>query len=123
MTLRERFIEIMKFNTNIYTIKWEFGYWGETLHNWYDEGLPKKKYPHLPLTISTPTSSLYNTAWTCQIKKTLPKGIPVMAEVLRRLVKYLQGEAPAEKDYEMPPEVITKENMHTGDFYSIIANE
>jgi len=79
MTLRERFIDIMCFNTNIRTIKWEFGYWGETLHNWYDEGLPKRKYPHLPLKISTPTSSLYNPAWTCQSKKKLPKGIPVMA--------------------------------------------
>jgi ABC-type sugar transport system substrate-binding protein len=44
-------------------------------------------------------------------------------EVLRRLVKYLQGEPPAEKDYEMPPWVITKENLDTGDFYSLIENE
>lgn len=79
MTLRERFLEIMNFNTDIRTVKWEFGYWGETLHNWYNEGLPKKKYPHLPLKISTPTSSLYSPAWTCQGRKILPKGIPVMA--------------------------------------------
>jgi len=45
------------------------------------------------------------------------------SEVLRRLLKYLQGEAPPEKDFEMTPEVIIKENMYTGDFYSIIANE
>ena len=44
-------------------------------------------------------------------------------EVLGRLVKYLRGEAPAEKDYEMPPWVITKENIETGDFYSLIAGE
>jgi ABC-type sugar transport system substrate-binding protein len=44
-------------------------------------------------------------------------------EVLKRLVKYLEGQAPAEKDYEMPPWVITKENLDTGDFYSLIANE
>jgi len=44
-------------------------------------------------------------------------------EVLRRLVKYLEGQAPAEKDFEMPPWVITKENLDTGDFYSLIANE
>jgi ABC-type sugar transport system substrate-binding protein len=44
-------------------------------------------------------------------------------EVLGRLVKYLRGEAPAEKDYEMPPWVITKENIETGDFYSLIADE
>lgn len=44
-------------------------------------------------------------------------------EVLKRLVKYLEGQAPAEKDYEMPPWVITKENLDTGDFYSLIADE
>jgi ABC-type sugar transport system substrate-binding protein len=44
-------------------------------------------------------------------------------EVLRRLVAYLQGKPPAEKDYEMPPWIITKENLDTGDFYSLIANE
>ena len=44
-------------------------------------------------------------------------------EVLRRLVAYLQGKKPAQKDYEMPPWIITKENLNTGDFYSLIANE
>jgi ABC-type sugar transport system substrate-binding protein len=44
-------------------------------------------------------------------------------EVLERLVKYLRGEKPAEKDYEMPPWIITKENLKTGDFYSLIAND
>jgi ribose transport system substrate-binding protein len=44
-------------------------------------------------------------------------------EVLRRLVAYLKGEAPAQKDYEMPPWVITKDNLDTGDFYSLIASE
>jgi ABC-type sugar transport system substrate-binding protein len=44
-------------------------------------------------------------------------------EVLRRLVNYLQGKAPAEKDYEMPPWIITKENLDTGDFYSLIVND
>jgi ABC-type sugar transport system substrate-binding protein len=44
-------------------------------------------------------------------------------EVLRRLVTYLEGEAPAEKDFEMPPWIITKENLDTGDFYSLIADE
>jgi hypothetical protein len=38
-------------------------------------------------------------------------------------VKYLRGEKPAEKDFEMPPWIITKENIETGDFYSLIAND
>jgi ribose transport system substrate-binding protein len=44
-------------------------------------------------------------------------------EVLERLVKYLRGEKPAEKDFEMPPWIITKANIETGDFYSLIAND
>lgn len=44
-------------------------------------------------------------------------------EVLGRLVAYLRGEKPAQKDYEMPPWIITKDNLETGDFYSLIAGE
>ncbi len=33
MNTRERFHQIMKFKKNIPTLKWEFGYWGETLKN------------------------------------------------------------------------------------------
>ena len=44
-------------------------------------------------------------------------------EVLERLVRYLRGEKPAEKDYEMPPWIITKDNLKSGDFYSLIAND
>jgi len=44
-------------------------------------------------------------------------------EVLKRLVAYLKGEKPAEKDYEMDPWIITKDNLDSGDFYSLIANE
>jgi ABC-type sugar transport system substrate-binding protein len=44
-------------------------------------------------------------------------------EVLERLVRYLRGEKPAQKDYEMPPWIITKDNLKTGDFYSLIAND
>ena len=42
MNLRERFLEIMNFNPNVHSLKWEFGYWGETIDNWYKEGLPKE---------------------------------------------------------------------------------
>jgi hypothetical protein len=31
MNARERFLEVMNFNANVPTVKWEFGYWGETL--------------------------------------------------------------------------------------------
>jgi ABC-type sugar transport system substrate-binding protein len=44
-------------------------------------------------------------------------------EVMRRLVKYLRGEKPPEKDYEIAPWIITKENLKTGDFYSLIASD
>jgi len=79
MTLKERFLEIMNFNPNIRTIKWEFGYWGETIDNWYAQGLPRNEYPRIPSKISTPTSTLHTPAWTSGRKDKLPKGIPVMA--------------------------------------------
>ena len=47
MNTRERFLEIMSFNPNVHSLKWEFGYWGETIENWYRSGLPMKKYPVL----------------------------------------------------------------------------
>ena len=32
----------MNFETSIQTLKWEFGYWADTLLRWYSEGFPKK---------------------------------------------------------------------------------
>ena len=79
MNLRERFHEIMNFNTTIRTAKWEFGLWGETLENWYEQGLPKKDYPELPSTkATTPTSHLYCMAWNSIKGKKMPNGIAVM---------------------------------------------
>jgi len=49
--------------------------------------------------------------------------IEMAPEVLRRMVDYLRGKSPAEKDYEIPPIVITKDNLEEGDFYSMIAND
>ena len=77
MNFRERFHEVMNFNTSVHSLKWEFGYWGETITNWYKEGLPLRNYPVLDPTISTPTSSLYSRAWTCEGIERLPKGIAV----------------------------------------------
>ena len=77
MNTRERFLEIMDFNPDVHSLKYEFGYWGETVDNWYKSGLPKKRYPVVNKIITTPTSSLYSTAWTCQKSDHLPKGIAV----------------------------------------------
>ena len=84
MNTRQRFIESMKnFNTDISTMKWEFGYWGETLNRWYREGLPRKNPPELPEDITTPTSSLYIPAWNCDNKYVdegeYPEGIAITA--------------------------------------------
>ncbi|MEN8158334.1 MAG: uroporphyrinogen decarboxylase family protein [Bacteroidota bacterium] len=79
MNLRERFHEVMNFNPEVHSLKWEFGYWGETIKNWYDSGLPKKHVPYPNPAITTPTSSLYSKAWTCQGPEVLPNGIAVMA--------------------------------------------
>lgn len=78
MNSRERFLEIMNFNPDVHSLKWEFGYWGETIDNWYKSGLPKNGYPVVDKKITTPTSSLYSTAWTCQKSDKLPNGLPVM---------------------------------------------
>jgi len=81
MNTRERFLETMAFNPDVHSLKYEFGYWGETVDNWYRSGLPKKNYPVVDKTITTPTSSLYSTAWTCDSPGgaggRLPKGIAV----------------------------------------------
>ncbi|MEN8247407.1 MAG: uroporphyrinogen decarboxylase family protein [Bacteroidota bacterium] len=79
MNTRERFLEVMKFNKSVHSVKWEFGYWGESVENWYKQGLPKTNYPILNKEITTPTSSLYSPAWTCKGVDKLPNGIAVMA--------------------------------------------
>jgi uroporphyrinogen decarboxylase len=78
MNLRERFLEVMQFNTNVHSIKWEFGYWGEVLDNWYASGLPKKHYPEIPHSVNNATDGLYNIAWKSIKGDRLPKGIAVM---------------------------------------------
>ena len=77
MNARERFLEVCDFNPNVRTLKWEFGYWGETLKKWYAHGLPQHAYPVLPTEITTPASSLYVPAWTSRGDGVLPNGIAV----------------------------------------------
>ncbi len=77
MTVRDRFLETLDFNTDVCPPKWEWGYMGETLERWYAQGLPCKAYPAVPGALSTPTASLYLTAWGSVGKDQLPKGITV----------------------------------------------
>jgi len=79
MNARERYLAVCEFSHDVRTLKWEFGYWGETLDNWYAQGLECKNYPRLPEIATTPASSLYIPAWTCTRQDHLPKGIGVFA--------------------------------------------
>lgn len=79
MTARDRFREVMQFNRSAETLRWEFGYWGETVTNWYAQGLPRRR-PAIPSPRrTTPTASLYAPAWTCEGCGEIPNGIGVMA--------------------------------------------
>jgi len=82
MNARQRFREIGKRSRGVRSMKWEFGYWGATVDNWYAEGLPLKKYPRLPDRNDegrTPTSHLYMDAWNSVRSGKLPSGIAIMA--------------------------------------------
>ena len=69
MTARERFLEVMvNHNPHVKTLKWEFGYWGETLNNWYRQGLPKNNFAPVPNTYTAPSSSMYTKSWTAKNK-------------------------------------------------------
>ena len=70
MNTRVRFLEAMKFNTQVRVPKWEFAYWGSTIKRWYAEGLPERSYPTIPTRVSTINSSLYTVAYTHEWKKT-----------------------------------------------------
>ncbi len=79
MNARERFLEVMlNFNRDVCPPKWEFGYWGDTINRWYEEGLQKKNPPYIPVRISTPTASLYNPCWHSIRGERLPAGIAVL---------------------------------------------
>ena len=79
MTELERFKEVIEnFNTSVSAPKWEFGYWGGAIENWYNEGLPKNNYPEIPKNISTPTASLYTPCWRSLKAGKLPEGIAIL---------------------------------------------
>lgn len=78
MNTRERFLEVMHGNPRVRSLKWEFGYWGETLERWYKEGLPKQHYPNIPRYPISPTSHLYVPCWKSIAGNSLPPGIAVV---------------------------------------------
>ena len=59
----------MSFNKKASPNKWEFGFWGLTIEKWYEQGLPQKNYPHIPLNIINTTSSLYTPTITHEWRK------------------------------------------------------
>ena len=84
MTERERFLEVMvNFNPRVPALKWEFGYWGETMNNWYRQGLPKRDFARIPTEYTTPSSSIYTRSWITENKYVAPgeypKGFVIMA--------------------------------------------
>lgn len=76
MNSRELFIETMSFNKRYRPPKWEFAFWGATLNRWYQEGLPQKHFVTLPTKVTTPTSSLYLTAFQSIKQKLDNRQIP-----------------------------------------------
>jgi uroporphyrinogen decarboxylase len=79
MNVRERFLTTMTdFGARVSPPKWEFGYWGENIENWYGEGLPRKRYPRLPRKTSTPNSSLYLPCWKSIHTGRLSTGLAVI---------------------------------------------
>ncbi len=81
MNTRERFLEVMNFNKEVHSLKWEFGLWGETVNKWYGQGLPVNRYPEIEKKLSTPASTLYTYVWSDKFKgrNRLPNGIAAMA--------------------------------------------
>ena len=77
MNLRERFHECMDFNPRVSPPKWEFGYWGANYDNWYSEGLPRNRYPHVPGRSNTHVD-LYAPCWHSIKGDKLPAGLAVI---------------------------------------------
>jgi len=74
MNTRERFLEVMLHkNPHVPALKWEFGYWGGTVNNWYASGLPRRNPAVIPDAYTTVSSSLYTKSWTAH-NKYVPAG-------------------------------------------------
>lgn len=75
MNSREKFLLTFVEREPGVTLKWEFGYWGGAINNWYKQGLPKKNPAQIPKRMY-PVSSLYLPAWTCENKYIAPGEYP-----------------------------------------------
>lgn len=77
MNTRERFKAVFEDrDPTVRTLKWEFGYWGQTVNYWYREGLPRKHPAVIPDKMENPTSSLLVTAWNIDNKYVNPGEYP-----------------------------------------------
>ena len=85
-------------NAGVPTMKWEFGYWGGTLNNWYSQGLPKNNFVELPATITNPAESVHTYVWTCENKYVREGEYPPTMPVTGGAVYYQTGGFPDEKD-------------------------
>jgi len=99
MNSREKFLETMRFKKNVPPNKWEFGFWGSTIERWYEEGLPLKNYPHIPLNIINTTASLYTPTITHEWEKSKNLFEKIYRETDRKIklpagIAVLSGGAP-----------------------------
>ena len=83
MNERERFLAVLRdHDPSVPTMKWEFGYWGETLNNWYRQGLRRQHFAEIPRRITSISSSCYTTSWISRNKYVgageYPKGYAIM---------------------------------------------
>jgi uroporphyrinogen-III decarboxylase len=62
MTVRERYRDVMRFKPGVRTLYWEFGYWSETVTQWYGQGLRRGPYS-LPPGLLAPGSMLHGDAF------------------------------------------------------------
>jgi hypothetical protein len=110
LNARMQFLEVMRFNTNVQPLKWEYAYWGETLNRWYREGLPKKKFVSYSDKITTPTASLYLTAFRSNIGKLengiIPPGQGVFGGGVYWPTQGMPKEKDAESYFDLDPGII-----------------
>ena len=68
-TLRDRFFGVLvERDPTVKTLKWEFGYMGQAINNWYSQGLPKVEPVKYLEKATSPTSGLFLPAWKCNNK-------------------------------------------------------
>ena len=77
LTVRDRFLSVLvDKDPTVKTLKWEFGYMGQTINNWYSQGLPRVEPVKYLEKTTSPTSGLFLPAWKCNNKYIKPKEYP-----------------------------------------------